>query len=189
MFYTFQPKPVFNGNTKLKSLFTITGKADTKPNGRKSLKYKTGALTVSGWLSFSCRDGWIDSVDIIPSEKLLKAIQDNMLYIEYDNIYFEAIPFSEEGKFSLYAKYNLIIGSRLLGWFKLSELGEYYPNNNKKYQIHVLASENNKQVFKPVRPSGQNSAPYEYDTKEEAESMALMCYGAIDQKNVKIVPV
>ena len=111
MFYTFQSKPVFNGNTKLKSLFTITGKADTKPNGRKSTKYKTGALTVSGWLSFSCRDGWIDSVDIIPSEKLLKAIQDNMLYIEYDNIYFEAIPFSEEGKFSLYAKYNLIIGS------------------------------------------------------------------------------
>jgi hypothetical protein len=115
--------PAFPEGTKLSELLTITGNHDTNPRKQDGTKlFKAGGKIVQGWLSFSHRGEYLPSKDILPSPLVLNWIDNHMLSITYDQIYFEAIPF-DDGRVSLYAKYNQIIGSHLLGWFTAEEFG------------------------------------------------------------------
>lgn len=113
---------LFGKNTKVKTLFKVVNVWDSSAIYDKSKdqiqEYKADSLTIQGWLRFSGHE--LDSLLIIPTKKLLGKIAESMLYIEYDRIYFEAIPFGD--KVDLYARYNLIIGSRYLGRFNLAEI-------------------------------------------------------------------
>jgi len=124
IFNQLEQTPAFE-NIPLSDLLSITGEHDTNPAKQETLtkKFKIGGKLVQGWLNVSYRsDGkYMPSLDVVPSVKLLRYVNENMLDIEYDQIYFEAIPFSD-GTMKLYARYNQIIGSRFLGWFDASEL-------------------------------------------------------------------
>lgn len=77
---------------------------------------------IQTWLNFSQRSGqeYQPSFDVIPSPLLVNWVDSNMLAIDYDKIYFEIITFDDY--FDIYARYNQIIGSRLIARMPLTEL-------------------------------------------------------------------
>ena len=129
-------KPAFE-NVNFSDLFTNWDVADTTvtKNGikhrwdeivRKTTYGKEGfnhsnnfsnRSYIQGWLCFSDHRGY--SLDVLPSVELAEWIDENMLKIEGDRIYFQ-IQVREDGYF-LSAYYNKIIGSRLLAIFPLTE--------------------------------------------------------------------
>lgn len=92
-------------NTKFSELFTLT---DKKRVFVTSFKHHIS--------TFMC--GSIDdkrkSFNVIPSSAVLDAIEKTMLVIDYDEIYFDFISLPEWDYVTVYAKYNQILGSRLI---------------------------------------------------------------------------
>lgn len=80
-------------------------------NVKNNLVLHAGLITVSCYINSTSCKSFPYSYGI-PSKEILKTIQNNMIYIDNDSIYFEIIEF--ENNYHLYAKYNQIIGSRLL---------------------------------------------------------------------------
>ena len=69
----------------------------------------------------SVTGGHIPALTVMPSPALLDAIADNMLAIDRDSIYFHIV-IHEDGQAVVYAKYNLIIGSRKFATIPASEI-------------------------------------------------------------------
>jgi hypothetical protein len=93
----FEPKTFAPGETK-------------KIKNRSSEKYKPSYITC--WIQIRLVDeGRYKSVHYRPNGELIKFIEQNMLAIAYDTIHFEIIVKADK-TVSLYACYNLIIGSR-----------------------------------------------------------------------------
>ena len=82
---------------------------------RKSVKYPS---FIQFWLNVPDTN---KSYQFTPTKKLIDAVESSMIACEYDRIYFSVIMRNND-TFDLYATYNLIIGSRFLGNFELSEL-------------------------------------------------------------------
>lgn len=89
-----------------------------RTNFNNSVKF----ASIQTWLNFSQRTGqeYQPSFDVIPSPLLVNWVDSNMLAIDYDKIYFEIITFDDY--FDIYARYNQIIGSRLIARMPLTEL-------------------------------------------------------------------
>jgi hypothetical protein len=119
--FTFEKKPLFENGTKFSDLFSNFTKRDTNPNkqniAENSIHYGR-PLKISAHITFQ-KNGY-NFMNFVPSKELINSIQDNMLYIDRDSIYFDTVIF--DNTFDVYANYNLIIGSRLIGTFNNSEL-------------------------------------------------------------------
>ena len=61
------------------------------------------------------RDG---SLRVKPHDEILADVQENMLGIDYDSIYFEIVDHPDNGCSLVIAKYNQILGSRYLGYIQ-----------------------------------------------------------------------
>lgn len=92
-------------NTKFSELFTFTDK--------KRVFVTNSKHCVSTFMCGSIDDKY-KSFNVIPSSAVLGAIEKTMLTIDYDQIYFEVISRPEWDYISVYAKYNQILGSRLI---------------------------------------------------------------------------
>lgn len=103
-------EPAFNVH-KYSSLFTVTGE-------KKLFPLNEGVNNFSSYLDISNINNYqLDfSLDIKPTERLLEYCRTSMVAVDYDQIYLKMIVF-EDGGSTLYAHYNQIIGSRLLGRF------------------------------------------------------------------------
>lgn len=116
--------PAFDGR-KFAELFDVLGKWNQDAHHTQL----SGGHVVSGWLSFTLTRSYaeknaipfIASLKVSVSKEVLTWINSHMLAIKYDRIYFDAVVF-DDNSVAIYAKYNQIIGSRLIGWFDLSEL-------------------------------------------------------------------
>lgn len=92
-------------NTNFSELFTFTD---------KKMKFLTAVKhSVSSFMCGSIDDKY-KSFNVIPSPAVLDAINRTMLLIDYDEIYFDVITRSDWNHVDVYAKYNQILGSRLI---------------------------------------------------------------------------
>lgn len=105
-----QTKPAFNVR-KYSSLFTVTGE-------KQLFTLNEGVNNFSSYFEISNINNYqLDfSLDIKPTERLLEYCRTSMVAVDYDQIYLKMIVF-EDGGSTLYAQYNQIIGSRMLGKF------------------------------------------------------------------------
>lgn len=58
------------------------------------------------------------SLGVVPSDEVMELIDKSMLALEYDTISFDLIRPNGAADFTLYAKYNLILGSRIIGYVR-----------------------------------------------------------------------
>jgi len=124
MFNKYNPNeriPVFT-DIKITELFAAWSNHDTNPKLKtreiqlNNFDNNVKATFLQCWLNFS-HDIGRESLNVVPTMKLINWVKEHMLMIDYDRIYFSIVVF--EDHFDLYVKYNLIIGSRFLGSFAL----------------------------------------------------------------------
>lgn len=89
---------------------------DPRKIQRPTVKIGAGPLQTNGYCSVTVQesgDKFFNPLTIKLTEALAAAIHDSMLYIEYDTIYFEVVVYGDRSS-RVYAKYNQIIGSRII---------------------------------------------------------------------------
>ena len=117
-------KPIFN-NVSWNDLFTgLTEKENKFTYNGKSLNNKN--WYISGFMQIrnirDNRESNYKSLYIIPTNKTLQAINDNMLKIDYDTIHFEIIIWENNDNMAVYLQYNQILGNRLLAYISKNQL-------------------------------------------------------------------
>jgi len=97
---------------KFEDLFVpATVTRDRKAGQKYEVTARPGLHKVQGWVQNDITDRY-DSFYAMPTEKLVRAVADSMLRIDYDTIYFKA--YDRGDYIEVYGQYNQIIGSRSL---------------------------------------------------------------------------
>ena len=118
MFGKFEkPQAYFETGVKLSDLMGDFEKHIFLSNIPEITRKENKKSFIQFWLTI---DKPYTSYQFKPTQKLIDAVNELMICVERDRIYFKVIVFDD--CFHLYAQYNLIIGSRFLGKFDLSEL-------------------------------------------------------------------
>ena len=144
-FYGLQQEPtvLFPKAASFDELFAgVEVIADISPKKiqRPIVKIGAGPLQTHGYCSIKVQESgnkFFNPLTIQPTEALAAAILDSMIYIEYDTIYFEVIVYDDRSS-RVYAKYNQIIGSRIVAKFDAKATRAFFRKLAKDHGYAAL---------------------------------------------------
>jgi hypothetical protein len=125
----FEQKALLPDAKSFDELFARVGKWPEFVNGRPPVvaKQVMGRLYTKGYTAVTTVDSvdHFDSLRVFPSWALTQACNDHMLLIENDEIFFEIIVYKDHTS-RVYAKYGLILGSRIVANFSVAETRRFF---------------------------------------------------------------